>query len=92
MSTTTVVSPSSDSWFEMKVVFGKTSLTTLRVGQSGIYSDWKKIVDLSWRLNLHVKIRDLKEHCKLSLCPVNNVKCFFSFKVVHPKMTRGALL
>jgi len=48
MSTTTVVSPSSDSWFEMKVVFGKTSLTTLRVGESGIYSG-EKNVDLSWR-------------------------------------------
>jgi len=85
MSTTTVVSPSSDSWFEMKVVFGKTSLTTLRVGDFGIYSDEKKIVDLSWRLILRVEIIDLKEIFACYLCPASNMKCVFSFKVVHPK-------
>lgn len=61
----------------MMVVFGKTSLTTLRVGEPGIYGEEKKIVDLSWRLNLRVEIRDLKEHYTCYLCPASNVKCFF---------------
>ena len=85
MSSTTVVSPSSDSWFEMKVVFDKNSLTKLSVGGQGIYSDEIKHFETSWRLNLRVEFRDLKEHCSFYLLPTNNVKCFISIKLVHPK-------